>query len=274
MHTTASDGALSPLRVVRACARLGLTHAAICDHDTFAGVQEAMEAGCEQGVRVLPGIELSCGQGEEIHLLGYGFPLHNPSLSSFLRGQMEKRETRMEEMLQRLAAAGMPVSREEAISKRSGFLGRMNLAYAMVARGYVSTAKEAFARFLGEGKPVFVPRERLSVQAGIEMLSRAGATPVLAHPGRYRMEACTLQAMLPPWREAGLEGVEVYHASHREDQRQLYDRMARSNGLLVTGGSDSHGRKDGAQIGDHLGGWHSMESDVASLLTCTAAKNG
>lgn len=274
LHTTASDGILSPASVVRACAARGLTHAAISDHDTFAGVRDAVKAGRAQEVRILSGIELSCGHGEEIHLLGYGFALDNPSLSGFLRGQMEKREARIQEMLQRLAKVGMLVPVEDVVSEESGFLGRMNLAYAMVARGYVPTAREAFDRFLGEGKPAFVPRERVGVQAGIEALRAAGAIPVLAHPGRYRLDAPALSVLLPQWMEAGLMGIEACHISHSAAQRQLYDRMARANGLLVTGGSDSHGRRDGAQIGDHLSGWRSMGPDVMLLLEQMERKNG
>lgn len=266
LHTTASDGAYTPEEMVLRAVRVGMDMIAITDHDTVDGVQSALAAGKKAGIAVVSGIELSAGQGEEVHLLGYALDPGDPALSAFLQAQLRGRQARTLAMLDRLRAMGMPVTPQEASSKGTAFMGRVNLAYAMVARGYVASANEAFDRYLNPGKPAFVPRERIGVAAGIEALTSFGATVVLAHPGRMRMDRQTLAMLLPEWMEAGLAGLEAHHASHGEADRLYYDRLARKEGLLITGGSDCHGRQDGAQIGDHLRGWRSMNADTEAWI--------
>lgn len=271
LHTTASDGALSPREMVAAAARAGMTHIAITDHDTPAGLQEALIAGADMGLVVVSGIELSCGGGEEVHVLGYGLDPDSPALAHFLDTQMQSREIRMLAMLQRLAAIGLPVDEAQVRSEDTGFMGRMNLADAMCRLGYVASTTEAFDRYLGPGKAAFVPRERISVAEGIAALRSFGAAAVLAHPGRLQMDKGTLTALLPEWIDAGLAGIEAYHSSHDSADRRYFDRMARTRGLLVTGGSDSHGRPGGAQIGEHLRNWPRMAEDAAALLASLQA---
>lgn len=266
LHTHASDGALSPSDVVRDAVKAGMTHIAVTDHDTAAGVAQAQAAGREAGIVVLPGIELSCGHGEEVHVLGYGIDLEDRRLADYLAGQMQLRQDRMQAMLARLAQLGMPVDVAEVRSRATGFLGRMNLADAMMRHGYVDSIQAAFLRYLNPGRPAYVPRERTGVAEGVALLKKLGGVPVLAHPGRQGVDFATLTALLPQWIEAGLEGIEAYHASHDVAARDRYDRMVRRYGLLATGGSDSHSRPTGPQIGDHLAYWPSMQDDVQRLL--------
>ncbi|MDL2319498.1 hypothetical protein LJC74_10605, partial [Eubacteriales bacterium OttesenSCG-928-A19] len=187
-------------------------------------------------------------------------------LNAFLRGQLAQRQARTLEMLERLAAMGMELPAAEATSAGTGFMGRMPLADAMARRGYVRTAQEAFERYLNPGRPAYVSRKRVDVTEGVAALSSFGAVVVLAHPGRLRMDPQQLSALLPEWIEAGLSGLEAYHASHDAATCGRLDRLARRHGLLVTGGSDSHGRPAGAAIGDHLRAWHSIAEDVDALL--------
>ena len=276
LHTTASDGAFLPAEMVHRAAQAGMNIISITDHDTVAGVEEAVLAGEKEGIAVIPGIELSTGQGEEIHLLGYGIDPDSKALDAFLQAQLAGRETRTLAMMERLGQLGMEVEAEEVRSKDTGFMGRMNLASAMVGRGYAASVQAAFDRYLAPGKPAFVPRDRIGTAAGIAALVSFHAMVVLAHPGRMQMDAQTLATLLPEWMEAGLAGLEAYHASHSEAQRRTYDRMARTRGLLVTGGSDSHGRPDGAQIGDNLRGWRSMHADMQQWIeriTCYPAND-
>ncbi|HIQ62273.1 MAG TPA: PHP domain-containing protein [Candidatus Avichristensenella intestinipullorum] len=264
LHTTASDGLLTPARMVREARLAGMNIIAITDHDTVSGVREALDAGVREGVRVLPGLELSVGGEEEIHLLAYGVRPEHPGLLALLEGLLVRRQARMEEMLRRLEALGMPVPREEACAPDSPFMGRMNLARAMTARSYCASPAEAFSRWLNAGRPAYVPKEPIGVPEGVRRLRALGAVVCLAHPGRLRMEESALLARLPGWTEAGLEGMEAYHPSHRDPER--YARMARRHGLLVTGGSDCHGRRgERSWIGEATAGWHSAQEDVAAL---------
>lgn len=266
LHTTASDGLQSPADAVRAAADAGMTVIAVTDHDAVGGVREAQAAGKEAGLTVVRGIELSSGQGEEVHLLGYGLDPEGPALTAFLAAQNESRGERLAAMLAKLRALGMDVTAADAYNHDGTFSGRMPLADALVRKGYVRTAREAFDRFLNPGRPAYVARRRVGVAEGIRALASFGAVPVLAHPGRLQMPDGQLQAVLPEWMEAGLAGLEAYHTSHDAAACAHYDRMARANGLLVTGGSDCHGRREGAQIGDHLRHWRTAGADTQALL--------
>jgi len=266
LHTTASDGTISPAEMVRHAQEAGMAMAAVTDHDTVSGVAQAVEAGERLGVRVLPGMEMTTGGSEEIHLLAYGIDPEDPRLAAFLEGQLAERGARMQTMLDSLRKLNMPLTLEEVTGWNRRFMGRMPLARAMVARGYVSSVRQAFERFLVPGKPAYVPRKQLAVLDGIALLTGFGAVVSLAHPGRLRMEQQTLAARLPGWIEAGLAGMEAYHSSHMEAQAACFDRMARRHGLLVTGGSDCHGcEESGPWIGEHLKGWHTIWEDVQAL---------
>ncbi|MCL1964096.1 MAG: phosphoesterase, partial [Firmicutes bacterium] len=143
----------------------------------------------------------------------------------------------------------------------------MNLARAMVAKGYAASVREAFDRFLRPGKPAYIPRKHIETVRGVEMLRSFGAVVCLAHPGRLAMDRFSLVQRLPGWIEAGLNGLEAYHASHAEADALWFDRTARSRGLLVTGGSDCHGPSPGgSRIGDHLDRWRTVREDVRDLI--------
>lgn len=267
LHTTASDGAMRPLEMVEAASARGVNLIAITDHDTVAGVAEAMSAGSTVGMTVLPAIELSTGAGREIHLLGYGLHPEEEGLDAFLQTQLDRRQERMVAMLDRLRSIGIEIDLASIRQRNDRFLGRVDLAQALVSHGHASSVKEAFARYLKPGKPGYVSRARLGVQEGIAALRSFGAVTVLAHPGRSGLDAQALDALLPCWMEAGLAGLEAYHASHDEAARRSFDRIARKHALLVTGGSDSHGRPEGPDIGDHLRGWRTMQGDAEALLS-------
>lgn len=238
---------------------------AVTDHDTVAGVREALTEGAAQGIQVLSGIELSVGQGQEIHLLGYGLNPENASLLTFLETQLASRRERSLAMVEKLAAMGIIIDPAEAQGVDPRFMGRMPLAQALVRRGYADSVRDAFSRYLNADRPAFVPRERVGVAEGIGLLRSFGATVVIAHPGRSGLDD-RFTELLPEWQEAGLAGIEAYHAQHNAMQRKFYDRIARERGLLVTGGSDSHGVPGGTQIGDNLSAWNTVRGDSEALL--------
>ncbi|MHB0947461.1 MAG: PHP domain-containing protein [Gemmatimonadaceae bacterium] len=241
MHSTASDGATAPADVVAEAQRVGLAAIALTDHDTLAGLAEARAAGATAGIRVIAGVELSAVEGEqETHLLG----LHLADTDEMERRLVDLREMRhrrADAMVAKLNALGIGVTMDEVLAQAAGgAIGRPHVARAVVARGGAADLRDAFDRLLGNGRPAYVGKERLTMDDAIAMIHRAGGLAVLAHPGptatRPRLEA--LKAL-------GLDGVEVRHPSHSDEEIGRILRLTESLDLLPSGGSDWHGATDG-----------------------------
>jgi len=246
IHTRASDGTLSPAEVVRTAASRGLEAIAIADHDTIAGLQEALAEAARQNVLVIPAVEISTTmEDEEIHILGYYVPTSPSPLDQFLQHMRVEREVRMRKMVERLRALGISIPEHELTKHlRDGSLGRPHLARVLVAHGVVASEKEAFDRYLKEGRPAYVPRAKVTPLQAVKVLSASGAVPVLAHPG-------TGGARLLSWLSAhDLLGVEVNHPEHTISQSAMYLSEARRLHLVATGGSDCH---DDATPGRRIG---------------------
>lgn len=263
LHTTASDGLLSPKDIVRRAADAGVSVIAITDHDTLGGIEEAVRAGEALGVDVLPGIEISAGGEREIHLLGYGVSPRSERMQAFCDGMRAERLRRLRRMADKLAALGMPVPVEEIIASAGRAVGRPHLARAMVTLGYAASTQAVFDKWLAAGKPAYVPREGLSVAKAIDLLLSERAVPVLAHPALLKLPNAAFQALFSAWKARGLGGVEAYHPEHR-GRFAHYDALARENGLLVTGGSDYHDDERG-MIGETSDDWTTAQADVAAL---------
>jgi 3',5'-nucleoside bisphosphate phosphatase len=254
-HTTASDGKCRPADNVKLAKAAGLAAVAITDHDTVAGVAEALEAGRQEGVIVVPGVEISTSaNGKDIHVLGYGFSPENPQLLRRLEAHRNGRNERNERILVRLAELGLPVtmSEVEAVagkrSDRDGSVGRPHIAQAMVDKGYATDIRDAFDRFLAEGKAAYVVRQSLSPQEAIAWLQEAGGKAIIAHPGLYRDDDLVLSLL-----QAGADGLEAYHSDHGQEEETRYAGLAASLGKLATGGSDFHGMTDGEAFHGPIG---------------------
>ena len=240
-HSTASDGVLSPERVIEAAERCGLAAIALTDHDTINGIPAARAAAASTGIRVIAGTELSAFQDDqEIHLLA----LHLSRLDALEKRLGELRTLRYAraiEIVKKLNSLGVELTLDEVLSQSNGgAVGRPHIARAMIARGAANDFRDAFARFLGAGASAFVPKAKLSVEDAISIAHEAGALAIWAHPGdggrRERLE---------PMVAAGLDGVEVKHPGHSgEDVRRL-QALAEFFGLVQSGGSDWHGATDG-----------------------------
>lgn len=239
-HTTASDGELSPSALVALAAEAGVSHLAITDHDTLAGLAEARTAARERGLTSIPGIEVSAflhGR-QEVHLLGHFVDVDAPELARFADRLRGERHRRMEQMVEKVKALGFPVSLEAVLRLAGGAnLGRPHLALWLVQQGYCRTPKEAFDRFLGDGKPGWVDRDRLPAEEALAMIRRARGTATLAHPGVSRVE----RGQIAELARAGLSGIEAFHSDHNPSQREKYLAIARDLDLVPTGGSDFHG---------------------------------
>jgi predicted metal-dependent phosphoesterase TrpH len=238
MHTTASDGLLGPEALVRAVQAAKLEVFSVTDHDTVDALGQVMMHARLFGLRLIPGIELSAlWQGVELHILGYFMDPTDATLLAFLQGRREARRTRLQAMLSRLRALGMSVEAEEVMARaQDGNVGRPHLARVLVQRGFVASTDEAFDRYLGEGKPAYVPRPDVTVAEAIRVIHEAGGLASLAHPGLHQRDGA-----IPDLVAAGLDAIEAYHVNHSPVLAAHYRRVAERRGLLVTGGSDFHG---------------------------------
>ncbi len=245
VHSTASDGESTPAEVIRQAAAVRLSSIALTDHDTLGGIAEALAAGAEYGVRVITGCEFSVGvQWGEMHLLAYFLPYDNPELTRFLAGEREKRIGRAHAMVERLNRAKVATDPDAVLAEAAGgAVGRPHLARVLVRDGVVKTVDEAFQRFLGSGKPGYVPKDLPSVEEVTALVCGLGGVTSAAHL-RSRASRVTLEQL----RDAGVDAVEVIHPVHDRATSDRIRGLAGDIGLLPTGGSDWHG--DSAVGGD------------------------
>jgi 3',5'-nucleoside bisphosphate phosphatase len=242
-HTTASDGTYAAAELVQEAVRRGVRVLAVTDHDSVDAVAPAVLAARERApLEVVPGIEINTDDpGGEIHILGYFLDHEAAWLHDLLREFREERAARVHRIAERLAALGHPVEAEEVLALvREGSAGRPHVAQVMVRRGYVGTVREAFDRFLGAGKPAYVPHRKLAPREACEIIRRAGGLAVVAHPAFHQDSESMVRGL------AGtglLDGVECYYAEHSPEQTAQFLGLCRELSLVCTGGSDFHGPK-------------------------------
>lgn len=265
MHTTASDGVLSPRALVDFAASRGVTLMAVTDHDTFDGVDSLH--GVETPIPVITGVELSMADMNGLHLLGYG-QTDAPELRRIVRDLAQKRLTRAARMVEKLCELGFPLDYEEICAKCQGSVGRPHIARAMVEKGYVPSTEKAFDKYIGDDGPAYVANERLTMAEALPLLRRNGFVPVLAHPAELEKDDMTTRMLIEAWQKQGLMGVEVYHPSQQKRSFAKLDAFVRRLGLLITGGSDYHcdDNRHG-QPGCTCYAWHHAQEDAAALLT-------
>ena len=259
VHSTASDGSLSPSAVVWAARAGRLDVVAISDHDTCAGVPEAMQA-LPAALHVIPAIELSTTlNGSELHILGYFIDATNEKLLAHAEHAVTARRARVQRILDLLRNYNIHLTVEDVMAAAEGsprVLGRPHIARALQRRGHVQTPSEAFDRFLGDSGPCFLPTELLEPRAAIEMIREAGGVAVWAHP---RVDI--LSRELPRMADWGLRGLECFRPRATADDIIMIQRIARQHDLLLSGGSDWHGTWHG-----RLGDFSVDSDDIADLL--------
>lgn len=240
IHTNASDGTLSPSQVVAEARQAGLAVISITDHDTTAGLAEAVEAARAADFVFVPGVEISATHPiGEAHILGYWVDCQDPNLKAFLYSPLSTRTARIIEICGRLDALGFPVDPEEVFREAADAesVGRPHIARVMLHKGYVKDMEDAFQRFLGDGKPAHVKRFKNTTADTIAMIHGCGGISVIAHPGLIQ-EPRVLSCLI----EEGVMGIEVYCHDHDPEQTRRFSQLAEAHGLLVTGGSDYHGK--------------------------------
>ncbi len=254
-HSTCSDGTFTPTEVVKEAAKAGLRAIALTDHDTVDGLEEAVEAGKKYGLEVITGIEFSVASDTEMHLLGLNFSLNCPEIKNILDEMIIQRDLRNYKVIDLLAELGIHITIDDILAEAtSKVTGRSQIAKAMLKKGYVSTIKEAFDRYLSFGKPAFVERSTLSPEKAIEIIKKSGGISSLAHLNQTGKCDEELYKILTNLKNAGLDAVEGYYTEYTEDMNLRYRKMAADIGLKLTGGSDFHGsNKDGYNIGTGKG---------------------
>ncbi|WP_218079324.1 PHP domain-containing protein [Anthocerotibacter panamensis] len=234
-HSSCSDGILSARQLVQASARAGVKALALTDHDTLAGLLEAQAAAQELGLELVPGLELSTThQGFSLHILGF-YPRVD-QLTDRLAQRQQARVRRAQRMVEKLADLGMPIQLP-AVSAP----GRPHLARALVAAGFVASEREAFERYLTQGRPGYEPYEPMSAPEGVRLLRACGAVPVWAHPLLF--QGGPTEEVLAALVAAGLQGLEVYRPEITPSQQARLLGYAHKYDLVVTGGSDYHGTR-------------------------------
>jgi len=241
LHTSASDGALSPVDLVTRVARAGLTTISVTDHDTVKSIDEATALAATRGIRVVPGIEVTAvDNGRDVHVLAYFIDHRSSALAAFLDRQRALRVGRVREIGVKLAALGVPVDVERvlgpSIDHPGTSVGRPQLARALVAAGHVDSVQEAFDSLLATGQPAFVPRTGPTPADVVGVIHDVGGIASMAHPGVTKRDD-----LIGPLVDAGLDAIEVYHSDHDQDAEREYTRVADRFALGVSGGSDFHG---------------------------------
>jgi predicted metal-dependent phosphoesterase TrpH len=214
---------------------------AITDHDTLAGVAEAVSAGARLGMRVVPGVELSVhAPSGSMHLLGYFRDPDPQPLAGRLAAMRTARAARARRIVARLAELGVPIAFDDVAGRAAGAIGRPHVADALVAAGYARDRQDAFDRYLGDGGSAWVPHEGLGPEEAITLVTGSGGAPVLAHPASLRMEARELGAFVRRLVGWGLAGIEVHRPEHSPSRRAAFAELAHRNRIVAAGGSDFH----------------------------------
>lgn len=246
VHTSVSDGKYTPEEIVKKAAALELKYLAICDHDTVDGVAPALEAAKRYpGLTVIPGVEMSTlAVGSEVHMLGYFIDYSDSAFKNLLSELSDSRIGRAQAIVEKLNEMGIKIewARVQELAG-DGTIGRPHIANAMLEKGYVSTFKEAFDKYIAQGGPAYVERSKISPAEAVKIIIKAGGLPVLAHPFTVNEP----EKLIKELKEAGLVGMEVYYDNYSPDERKTLSKLARKYSLVAAGGSDYHGIDDAVE---------------------------
>ncbi|SMB96256.1 hypothetical protein SAMN00017405_1486 [Desulfonispora thiosulfatigenes DSM 11270] len=245
IHTLFSDGQYSPTNVVEKAKEIGFSAISITDHDTFDGIEEAVSVGDKLGIEVIPGIEISTvWDKKEIHILGYFCNQNNYNLQNKLKVMQSARRDRMEKIVFILNKLNYKINYEEIIKlSGNGSVGRPHIARLLVEKGYIRSVKEAFNQLLSPGCPAYVERYKITPQEALDLILKAQGIPIIAHPGILNDDD-----IIPQLVNLGLMGIEVWHPDHTKKMSKKYASIAKKHDLLLTGGSDWHGKNKDASF--------------------------
>lgn len=273
-HTCASDGSMTAVELVRHAKENGIEALAVTDHDGVGSVRESLAEGARIGLEVIPGIEFSCQHTTECHMVGLFIDPDNAALQAALDEILRQRMRRNVEYTEKLGALGMPVSIEEARAEAGGSLiARAHYAKAMVRKGYVSSVKEAFDKWLGCGKPAYSSAQAITPEEGVELINGAGGVAYVAHLHQMKMEDAPLFDFLRRLKDVGLAGVEGWYTEYTPEMEAKYQAMAKELGLGLSGGTDFHAAmKPHIRIGVGLGNMNIPYSVLEAIKAARDAR--
>jgi 3',5'-nucleoside bisphosphate phosphatase len=243
LHSIFSDGSNTPEELVAMAEQGGVTALALTDHDTTDGLPRFIAAGARSSVRTVTGIELSAEFGETtFHILGYLFDPANTDLQTELEWVREGRSERNDRILENLNRLGYELTLAD-VRKHSGddLIGRPHFAAALIEKGHFTHKDKIFQQLLGKGKSAYAERRRLSPEACVEVIRKAGGVPVIAHPAQMKLTTRALRRLVKKLKDHGLGGIEVWHSTHQPHQVEAFQRVCDDFDLVATGGSDFHG---------------------------------
>ena len=248
VHSTVSDGTLTPTELVDHAIEVGLSAFALTDHDTIRGVAEAKERAAwhksrGHAIEVYSGVEISAAyKNRDIHILGLFVNENDEILDRILNSFLENRNRRNKRMLEKFAEFGIELTMKDLTEDApSAVITRAHFATALIKKGLVSSVQEAFEKYVGDNGPCYIPREYMSPEQAISSIKKAGGVPVLAHPLLYNLPHDELYALVDRLKKAGLKGIEVYYSNNRGQDEVNVKALANHFGLVATGGSDFHG---------------------------------
>lgn len=241
IHSTASDGTDTPKTIIEKCKKLALRLCSICDHDTIDAQPTAMKHAKALKLRYLTGVELSVKHEGELHILGYGINTEDEHLKSMMEKLREARQARVHVILEKLAEHNIKISYEDVQKMAGGnTLGRPHVALALIEKGYAADLQDAFNRYMGEHGLAYVKRRKLDAPQAIELILAGGGVPVIAHPKFIKTN--NMEKLISDLKDAGIMGIEAYYPAHTDNEVKKYLHLAEKFGLLVTAGSDYHGK--------------------------------
>jgi predicted metal-dependent phosphoesterase TrpH len=255
-HSTASDGTTTPASLVAKALESNLHGLALTDHDTVGGLEEAIEVASQTRLIFVPGIEISAEtEHSSLHILGLHVEHKNPALAKALAWMVDMRNERNRLMAEKLTELGMPTPIEEVRKMSRGeVVGRPHFAMFMEEKGYIRHFDKAFDKYLGAGKPAYIPKQKLTSTQAIEVIRAAGGVPILAHPSETRLNGNDLDRFVRQLVDHGLAGMETHYTGYSHSQTKRYSQLAEKYGLVQSGGSDFHGEiKPRIALGRGLG---------------------
>ncbi len=242
-HSTASDGSLTPGELVALAASRSICALALTDHDTMAGLPEAVKAGEERGIRIISGTEIDISwKPGECHLLGLGMSGCSPKLEVIFAALARNREQRNARIVDMLSKQGIVLDFARVAERAGGsVVGRIHFADELVAMGLVKKRQDAFDKWLAKGHSLFEEKGGVPLEEAIVAVHESGGLAVLAHPMSLFISRSKLSPLIGQWKELGLDGIEAWHSGAKEGACRYLDALARELGLLITAGSDYHG---------------------------------
>lgn len=243
IHSTASDGTFSPEETIYAAKKAGLTAISLTDHDSVAGIEQAQKTALQERVELIPGIEFSSKKDHfDLHILGYFIDWKSQKLEQILTDLRQSRLKRAEKIVAKLNSLGFKLNLGEVkVKAKDGAIGRPHIALALVKKGLIPDVKTAFDLYLANGKPAYVEKKILSVKEVIYLIHELKGLAVLAHPGLIKATPERLKHLILELVNLGLDGLELYHPEHTDEQRAFFTALAQEHDLAETGGSDCHG---------------------------------